>query len=487
MTQPDVHKKLESLSSTLDLSSPLVSIIMAAGHGKRIKSEKSKMLHEIWGRPSVLRVCEAARKGLGSENQIIVVGKMALEVATTLGRRTNRVFVYQEEQRGTGHAVQAALDSGCLDGFDGEAYILPGDMGLLTESTVRSMRDRFRSCGCHMLILTGHYTGNLRDNTYGRIVTSRNHPGQIIEIKENKDIRSLDPAKPYRVLFRGKEERFTREELLNIREFNVGVYALNMGILSSNIHRLSADNAQGEFYVTDLIKILNDQGMSVASAPVHDSSVVSFNVKSVLKRMESTFRESIYERLKDVITIDDPEDFYIAEEAVERIEQMDGEHPALDITIGKGASIGPDVYLNRGAVVGRHAHLEGCVKMGTGVWIGEGAHLSTYSGQAIQLGDRCTILRGNVIKGAVKLGDEVRVETGVRITGSSEEPVTIGDRVLIKGTSYIFGAAIADDILVEHSVLKSCRVRRLVREDGSVQPVKYILPRPEGMDEVEYR
>jgi bifunctional UDP-N-acetylglucosamine pyrophosphorylase/glucosamine-1-phosphate N-acetyltransferase len=97
VTPADTRRELAQLSSPLNLSDSRVSIILAAGHGRRIKSEKSKMLHEIWGRPSVWRVCEAARRGLESENQVVVVGIKAPEVARALGKREGRVFVYQEE------------------------------------------------------------------------------------------------------------------------------------------------------------------------------------------------------------------------------------------------------------------------------------------------------------------------------------------------------------------------------------------------------
>jgi bifunctional UDP-N-acetylglucosamine pyrophosphorylase/glucosamine-1-phosphate N-acetyltransferase len=366
-------------------------------------------------------------------------------------------------------------------------YVFPGDMGLITERTVRSLRDRFTGGGCDMVVLTGRYEGDPGENSYGRILKSRNRDGRIIEIKEHRDILAMDPRTPYRVRFQGRDERFTRQELLEIREFNVGVYALRAGTLRSHLGGLQPDNVQAELYVTDLIKILNDHGLQVCSSPVHDNSAVSFNVKSTLKKMEAAFRNRIYERLKDIITVDDPEDFYIAEETVARIEAMDREHDAVEITVGKGAHIGPRVEVNRGLTVGRHARLEGHVRLGAGVSIGESVHLSTYPEQTIEIGDGCTVFRGNVIKGMVRIGSGVRIETGVRITGSSQEPVIIGDGVLIKGTTYLFGSVVEDGVLIEHSVLKSCTVERVVRKDGTVQPVKYILPHPEGLDSVAPR
>ena len=287
-TEGALKKAIENLSDHIDPSSQQVSIILAAGHGKRIKSEKSKMLHEIWGKPSVLRVSEAARNGLSSEYQVIVVGKKALDVATTLGKKPNRVFIYQKEQRGTGDAVRTALQHQELKTISGTAFIIPGDMGLLTKETMRELNDQFLNAGCDMLVTTGHHQGNTEDNYYGRIVKSKRSPDSIIEIKEHRDILAMGRDAEYSVSFRGEEEHFNPEELLNIREFNVGIYAIKIDVLKKLIGRLASDNVQGELYVTDLIKIFNDNGLKVCSSRISNNDLaLSFNVKSVLKKMDA--------------------------------------------------------------------------------------------------------------------------------------------------------------------------------------------------------
>lgn len=480
-----ILKVLAELSDSLDPKGRELSIILAAGHGKRIKSEKSKMLHEIWGKPSVWRVCEAARKGLSSSNQIVVVGIKAVEVVKALGKRKNRVFVYQDEQRGTGDAVKMALDSGLFDSYGGDIYIFPGDMGLLTESMVRKFKRTFRERLCDMLVMTGIYGGKREDNYYGRIIKPRSEKDRIAEIREYRDILAMGKNSRYTLTFGGQEETLKREELLNLREFNTGVYAFKIQPLRDYIHHVTSDNVQGEIYVTDLIKIFNDHGLIVHSAPVENSDlVVAFNVKSVLKQMEEIFRSAVYEGLKDLITIDDPDDFFIAEETIHQIQAMDKRVGALDIHIGKGVSIGKDVQLGRGLVIKRNAQLSGNVKIGENVTIGENVILSNYPGQLIEIGDETHILAGNIIKGNVKIGRTVHIESGVRITGSDEWPVRIGDNVLIKGMTYIFGSIIEDDLLIVHSILQNQRVSRVVRRDGEVQPIKYILPHPDGLDSI---
>jgi bifunctional UDP-N-acetylglucosamine pyrophosphorylase/glucosamine-1-phosphate N-acetyltransferase len=482
-----VANELEMLSGHIDPSSDEVAIILAAGHGKRIKSEKSKMLHEIWGKPSVWRVCKAARMGLSSKNQVIVVGKKALEVARALGKEQNRVFVYQKEQRGTGDAVRMALQHREFLRFNGNVFIFPGDMGLLSEHTVRELKDKFQQNRCDMLVITGFYEGHIDENYYGRILKSKNHPDRIIEIKEHRDILAMKGKKTYSISYRDKTEHFSPEEMLEIREFNVGVYAIGVKQLRKYIGDIETDNVQGEIYITDLIKIFNDHDLRVVSSRVANNDLVlSFNVKSVLMKMDATYRNLMYERLKDIITIDDPEDFFVAEETVNRIVEMDKAHGALDIHIGKGVWIGKNVKLGRGTVIQKNAILKGNVTLEENVTIGENVNASTYPDQTIVIGKGSHIFMGNVLKGNVQFGKNVRVETGVRITGSSEDPVKIGNNVLIKGMTYIYGSIIEDDLLIEHSILKNRYVEKVLKKDGKIQPIKYILPHPEGLDSIYF-
>ena len=481
----NISEALKQYNDKIDPAVSRLSIILAAGHGKRIKSEKSKMLHEIWGKPSVWRVCNSAKNGLDSENQIIVVGIKAVEVAQALGKHKNRVFVYQNKQNGTGDAVRVALEYKGIARYKGDVYIFPGDMGLLSVQTVADFVRFYQSSGCDMLVMTGTYEGNPENNYYGRIIKSRHNSNEVIEIKEHKDILAMNPDQPYRTIYKGKEEEFTKNELLNIREFNTGVYVFKIDSLKKFISQLKPDNVQGEIYITDLIKIFNDSGLRVCSSGVTNNNlVIAFNVKSVLKRMEETYREIVYERLKDIITIDDSDDFFIAEETIDRILHLDKKHRALEIKIGKGAYIGSDVEVKRGLHVGRNAILKGHIRVGENVRIDEASMFSTFPGQTIDIGENSHIFRGNVIQGSVKIGKNVRVETGVRITGSSEEPVIIGDNVQIKGMTYIFGSTIEDNLLIEHSILKNKRVEKVIKKDGEVQPIKYILPHPEGLDSI---
>ena len=128
--------------------------------------------------------------------------------------------------------------------------------------------------------------------------------------------------------------------------------------------------------------------------------------------------------------------------------------------------------------------LEGNIQIGENVVIHENVHLSTYPHQALTIGKNSCILQGDIIKGNLTIGENCQIESGVNMTGADESPTRIGNNVLIKGTSYIFGCIIEDDMWIEHSVLKGKHVERIVRRDGSVQPVRWVLPLPEGLDSI---
>lgn len=491
----EVFAALKSLSSKIDLEQPRVAIILAAGHGKRIRSERSKMLHHIWGLPTVTRVAQAARYGLDCTNQIIVVGIKAVDVAEALGIDAQRVFVYQQQQNGTGDAVRVALEALSGGAYAGDVYIFPGDMGLLNNDAIKDFRGEFEKNRCDMMVLTADYQGDPRTNYYGRILrvpekdatdrSSGDDLGKVIEIKEHKDILALSTDKPYSVKYNDRMYNFSREQLLAITEFNTGVYAFKAAKLTNHIGELSADNVQGELYITDLIAIFNNHKLTVKAARAQDySTVLGFNNKSVLKEMEKIARERAYDLLKDIITIDDQDDFFIADEVIEQIIEMDKREAPLDILVGKGAQIGPHVKLAKGVEIRRRSILEGNVVLSEKVIIYDNVTLSTYPNQHMKIGRHSQIFQGDIIKGNVTIGEKCQIESSVNMTGSDEFPVIIGNNVLIKGTSYIFGAVIESGIWIEHSVLKNKYVERTVRKDGSVQPVRYVLPLPEGLDSI---
>ncbi|MDA0709341.1 MAG: NTP transferase domain-containing protein [bacterium] len=495
-----VRDLLGQLNSEIQPAIPRIGIVLAAGHGKRIRSETSKMLHQIWGRPSALRVATAVHKGLDSPNQVIVVGIKGEDVARATGPRTGRLFAYQENPvlglpAGTGDAVRVGLQVIPAVEQDRDIYIFLGDTGLLRDAAVAQLRRAFEAETCDMMMFTGVYSGPAESNYYGRIlrVPKRDAAGQpsgedsgnVIEIREHRDILDLGHGGTYALPYRGRQYAFSRQELLETREINTGIFALKESVLRAYIQRLKTDNIQGELMFTDMVHLLNQDGLVVRAALAeNEEDILGFNVKSAWRQMESIARRWAYERLKDTITIVDEEDFFIAEEVIEQILDLDRDHGPLDIVIGKGASLGPEVQLNRNVSVGDQSHLSGCVMLGEDVRIGAGVEISTYPGQKMILGNGVEILSHNIVKGNMVIGAMTRIESGVIMTGSDAHPMRIGERVTVKGTSYLYGCLIDDDLLIEHSVIKCQRVEQVRRRDGTIQPIRYVLPQPEGLDSI---
>jgi bifunctional UDP-N-acetylglucosamine pyrophosphorylase/glucosamine-1-phosphate N-acetyltransferase len=492
----EIYKAINEFSTGLNPNVSEAAIILAAGHGKRIKSHKSKMLHRIWDVPTVERVYDACRKAVKDINMIVVVGIKAEDVIEVIGKREATIFAYQEVQNGTGHAVQVALEK-LNDKFeDGIVYVLPGDMGLIDNITIEQVREEYFKTKSDMLVLTGIFSGDPLNNLYGRIIRvkefdekgepSGDDYGKVIEIMEFKDLRALDNNKPYKVKFNNKFYSYTKQELIECNEFNSGVYAFNYKKLKELIGFLSSDNVQKEIYITDTIALFNKNSYSVnAMNPEKQYVVMGFNNKSVLKEMENVARSQVYERLKDIVEINDEDDFFIHESVVEDILEMDRQSIPLDIKIGKGVHIGKGVKLNYNLTLNKNVHVHGNVHFGQNVFIDQNVYLSCFPEQTLKIGNYVEILSGDIIKGNIIIGDKSRIESSVNMTGSDEYPLRIGQGVLIKGTSYVFGSIIEDGIYIEHSVLIKKRVERIEKEKGIIQPIRFYLPSPIGIDAIK--
>lgn len=472
------------------------AIILAAGHGKRIKSQTSKMLHRIWGVPTVLRVFESCRKGIENINSIVVVGIKADDVTKVVGKKERTLFAYQSEQNGTGHAVQVALNTFDSNRYEGNIFVLPGDMGLIDPETITTFRNNFVQSGADMMVLTGLYEGNHLENYYGRIVRvkekdingvpSLNDFRKVIEIIEYKDILGLPEEKPYTAEYNEKKYTFTRDELLKNNEFNSGVYVFKAKHLTGLINKIESNNVQKEIYITDLISIFNNNSLTVAAvSPKEQYVLMGFNNKSVLKEMDAIARKNAYETLKDIIEIDDPDDFFIDDQVIENIIAMDKKGKPLDIKIGKGVHISAGAVLNYNLNVEKNVFIDAAISFGENVTIKENVHLTAFAGQKIILGNNVSILWGNIIKGNITIGDDCVIESGVNITGSGELPVLIGNNVTIKGTSYIFGSQIGNDFLIERCTLINKQVEKPQSYSGTVFHLKNYMPHPEGVEAIK--
>ncbi|HPN37822.1 MAG TPA: NTP transferase domain-containing protein [Melioribacteraceae bacterium] len=490
-----VNQLIKEYSTGINYNCKETAIILAAGHGKRIKSHTSKMLHKIWGIPTVERVADACIKALNNVNLIMVVGIKAEDVIKVIGKKDNTVFANQAEQLGTGHAVQVGLETIDSSKYEGIVYVYAGDMGLLDDKTVKMFGDKFKESKSDMMVLTGLYEGKPEENSYGRIIrvkefdvaglSSGEDFGKVIEIIEHKDILKLPDDKPYLLNFNGKTYSYQKDELINNNEFNSGVYAFKYNYLAKLIYDIKNDNAQKEIYITDLISIFNKNGLTVSAvSPKEQHVIMGFNNKSVLKEMESIARTIAYNKIKDIVEIDDPDDFFIHDCVINQILELDSKGIPLDIKIGKGVYIGKGVKLNYNLNLLKNVFVEGNIIFGENVKIWENVHLSTFEHQEFFIGNNVEILWNNIIKGKIKIGNNCRIESSVNMTGSDENPLIIGNNVTIKGTSYIFGSIIDDDIFIEHSVIIKKRIDKILKKDGTVMPIMFYLPMPRGIDAV---
>jgi len=315
------------------------------------------------------------------------------------------------------------------------------------------------------------------------------HAGEVVEIIEHKDILAMSDAQPYQINHKGKKFEVSKEDLLDTREFNTGIFGFKARSLRENLGKLTIGNVQGELYITDLIKIFNENDKNVCAVNAEDSRLVEgFNEKSTLREMEAIARDRVYALLKDVITIEDKYDFFIADELVERILKLDNSGKSGDIIIHKGVSLGPKVYLSDGVEICANSQLTGEVHLGANSFIGKGVMMSNFPGQTIKIGEGTKILHGNEFKGEVKIGTDCMIESRVSITGSDEYQVDIEDNVHLRGVTYIFGSnfgsKIEKGVHITHSVLKRKRVKNLDSDSGKVFKIRYILPSPEGEEGV---
>ncbi|MDP3581284.1 MAG: NTP transferase domain-containing protein [Ignavibacteria bacterium] len=443
-----IHNLVKEYSHSFNESNKSTAVVLAAGHGKRIKSQTSKMLHKIWEVPTVNRVCNAWQQCIEGSNTILVVGIKADEVIKSVGKQKNTSFAYQQVQHGTGHALQVGIENVPRD-YDGTVYVFPGDMGLIDAETILFFKQEFEKSGADMMVLTGIYEGDTKANYYGRIVRvpvrlqggkekdvkgqKSKYVGKVIEIIEYKDILNLDKKKAYVTKYKKKNFKFSQKELLENREFNSGVYAFKAKPLFELIDKIGSNNVQGEVYLTDLIGMFNKNGYSVeAISPKNQYVLMGFNNKSVLKEMDAIAQKLIYEKLKDVILIEDPNDFFIHDNIVEELLELDKNGIILDIEIGKGVYIGRGVKLNRNVKLMKNVQIEG----------------------------------------NVSFGENVFVDFSSKISSGSNAQTKIGNNVTLKGACIIHDSEIEEGSFIEQSIL----IKKKVAKDSSV---KFYLPEAE--------
>ncbi len=482
------------LSGSLELEQRDVFLVLAAGHGKRLRSSLPKVMHPMWGVPSLSRVIAAAEAGLDTRNQLIVVGKQADEVVAHVGSAPQRVFAYQAVLNGTGHAVQMGLQQ-IPEDYAGTLYTLPGDMGLLDAELLRRFRETFARKRPAMMLLTGWYDGAAAQNYYGRVVcvpertragklVAEAQRGKVLAILQYQDLKAMPKTQELVFSHLGEEFSFTAGEILATRRFDAGVFAFELNTLRQHLFALGTDNIQQELYLTDLVMHYNQHGLMVECMVEENAErLLGFNDKTVWRKMESVFRRRYYEQLRNIVNIEDEERFYVHERVVEWIVTEDAERGPLDLTLGSGVSIGADVLLAKGVELGANVKLSGELVLGEGVYIGAGTVVSAFSGQRVTIGAGVRLGGRNVIKGNISIAAQSRIGEGVNITGSTRYPTVIGMGAQLVGSCYLFGCHVAPGAQIESCILVKQQVKPR-RVNGKIVPIQYIIPQPVGEEQL---
>ncbi len=301
--------------------SEIAAIILAAGKGTRMKSDKAKVLYQLAGKPMIQRVVNTALS-LDFHPLCIVVGHQKDAVIASLDEYDDLVFVEQKEQLGTGHAV--LITEPIFKDFSGDIIILAGDVPLLQSETLRNLKDHHQITGAACTVLTSFLDDAEK---YGRII--RNPAGEIVSIVEYKD------ATP--------EQR-------KIREFNTGIWCFKADALFRSIHRISNHNNQKEYYLTDTLELLVKDGETVGSVVLENPvEAAGVNSQEHLAELEQYFLEKIRRHwLNSGVMIHNPSTVYIGEDV--RIEP--------DVTIDSHCSIKGKSQLEKGCHIGSHSHIQ---------------------------------------------------------------------------------------------------------------------------------
>lgn len=345
----------------------ITSIILAAGEGKRMYSKLPKVLHKVCGAPLVQHVINCARL-LGDEEPVVVVGHGAEQVMQAVsGVR----FAMQEKQLGTGHAVMQAEKYIT----DGDILILYGDVPLLRAEVLKDMRDTHRREGYGATILTSEY----EDPTgYGRIV--RNGQGLVDSIVEHKD---------------------ADESIRQIKEINSGIYFFSGSELKKALKLLNNNNAQGEYYLTDVIEIMKSKGLKIGAYKIKENEdILGINNRLQLSEANSIMGRRITTKLMlEGVTILDPNNTYI--ETGVKIER--------DVTIYPGCIIEGDTVIQEDSVIGPNTRIRNG-KIGRGVTVQNSIVLDSSIGEGTTIGPFAYLRPGNKIGCHAKVGDFVEMK-----------------------------------------------------------------------------
>jgi bifunctional UDP-N-acetylglucosamine pyrophosphorylase / glucosamine-1-phosphate N-acetyltransferase len=427
--------------------------ILAAGKGTRLKSRLPKVLHQIAGRPLLGHVITAASAVAAPADIFCIIGHEAERVRAEIAPLGTQ-FIEQGEQRGTGHALMQCRQA--LAGYE-HVLVLSGDVPLIRPETIAAVREFHVSRSAAMTILTAEPPDPFG---YGRIVRRIEHgiPTDHVEaIVEQKQLTA---------------------EQLTISEINSGIYGFKVAELFARIDRLSTDNPHGEYYLTDIARILQRDGLPVLALPAaHLSEVLGVNTRRELAQLDALLRERKTRELMDNgVTIYKPETVLIdaavtvgADTVIEPFVQLLGNttvggdclirsysvlnntrvadrvrinHGTLceDAVIEQAAIVGPYARLRPGSEIGPEAHVGNFVetkkaKLGRGA---KANHL-TYLGDS-EIGERTNIGAGTITcnyDGVNKHRTVIGADAFIGSDSILVAPVRIGNGAFVAAASCI--------------------------------------------------
>jgi bifunctional UDP-N-acetylglucosamine pyrophosphorylase/glucosamine-1-phosphate N-acetyltransferase len=371
------------------------AIVLAAGQGTRMKSKLFKVLHKVCGKPMVKHIVDMLQK-VQVDRTVIVVGHGASMIKNALGDQVE--YAIQEQQLGTGHAViqTAAL----LEALEGVTLILYGDTPLLTEETIRNLiqiHTQRQAVGTLLTAQMEHPTG------YGRVV--RDEQGVVLRIVEEKDCT--------------EEER-------KIKEINTGTYCFNNRQLFEALHQVTNDNAQGEYYVTDVIGILHKAGQHIEGYCMSDpAEATGVNDRVALSQVEAILRKRINKQhMLNGVTFINPDTVYIDTE----------------VTIGADTVIHPECSLRGSTVVGSDCIIGPQTEIIDSI-LHDGVHVKqsvldhAEVGMDSNIGPFAYLRPGTKLAAKVKIGDFVEVKNS-----------TIGEGSKVPHLSYVGDAHIGKNV-----------------------------------------
>lgn len=358
--------------------SDLVTVILAAGKGTRMKSKLPKVLHKAGGKAMVQHVLDAAIAA-GAKRNIIITGFGGDMVRAAVGDKAE--YAEQREQLGTGHAVMQAET--LLADENGTVMVLCGDTPLLTGDLLKKLYDEHKKAQAKATVLTAI----MPDATgYGRII--RKSSGEVLKIVEHKDATA--------------EER-------QVKEVNSGIYCFEMKALFSSLKKVTNDNAQGEYYLPDVLEILQKQGEKIWAVAADDyESTLGINSRLQLAGAEKILRRRKNEELMAAgVTIMDPATTYIDADVVVGRDTVIYPMTWLEgkTVIGEECEIGPSVRLENvtigNNVTGQFTYAHDAV-IDDGVILGQFTHIrpNTHLAKKVKIGNFVEVKNSNIGEGS---------------------------------------------------------------------------------------